>query len=61
MSCEILQTMEKNRIVEVLSRWNFWSRDLEVGIARGEPAVWFNSLVSTLSIGGAPSSPLGLF
>ena len=26
--------MEKTRIVEVLSRWNFWSRDLNVGIPR---------------------------
>jgi len=26
--------MEKTRIVEVLSRWNFWSRDLDVGIPR---------------------------
>jgi len=26
--------MEKARMVEVLSKWNFWSRDLEVGILR---------------------------
>jgi len=26
--------MEKTRIVEVLSGWNFWSRDLDVGIPR---------------------------
>jgi len=27
--------MEKSRIIEVLDRWNFWGRDLDVGILRG--------------------------
>lgn len=26
--------MEKTRIIEVLSKWNFWSKDLDVGIPR---------------------------
>jgi len=26
--------MEKSRIIEVLAGWNFWNRDLEVGIPR---------------------------
>jgi len=26
--------MEKTRIVEVLSRWNFWNRDLDIGVLR---------------------------
>ena len=30
----ILQNMEKNRIIEVLSKWNFWNRDLDVGVSR---------------------------
>jgi len=29
-----MEGMEKARMVEVLSKWNFWSRDLEVGILR---------------------------
>ena len=26
--------MEKDRIVEILSRWNFWNKDLDIGILR---------------------------
>ncbi len=26
--------MEKSRIIEVLNRWNFWSRDIDTGILR---------------------------
>lgn len=31
---KIRKKMEKTRIVEVLSKWNFWNRDLDTGILR---------------------------
>jgi len=30
----ILQNMQKSRIIEVLDKWNFWSRDMDIGVPR---------------------------
>jgi len=40
--------MEKDRIIEILDEWNFWSRIPETGIPRDEYLERFQNLILTL-------------